>query len=409
MHLSELTKEKLIDFNSYILIAIAFFIPLSVALPNLLSFLIIINWLLVFSFQESWQKLKNNTFVLAILTFILLHFIALSWSSDIVHGLKYTIEKESRLLLIPIFMLFVQKKHIKYYIYAFLLAMSFAELSSYSIYFGIIEPFKYATLQDPTPFLGHVNYNPFLAIAIYLLLLNTLVCDDFSKKEKFFSTLFIFTMSFNMFITGGRAGQVMFFAMLSIFIFQYFKATLFKSTLLILILLPTLFTTIYLTSDLFHKRVNLAYKEATHFQDKRANNDATIGSVGLRLNFALNSFESIKEYPLLGRGTGSFQKEYDIINSKNTKNIASTVNPHNMYIFELFELGLLGFIALLSIFFFALKQALHSEDKLIKNLGVALPLLYMVIMLSESYLLIPNTTHLFALLSAFLYKNYNNE
>ncbi len=407
--LSDTNSQKILTFNSYLLILLAVSIPLSIAVPNLIAVLILVNWLLLNNFKNDYEQLKKNRFIQAILLFILLHFLALLWSDNIQIGLSYTIEKESRLLLIPIFMLFIKKEHITYYISGFLFGISIAELSSYAIYFHLIEPFKYATQYDPTPFLGHVNYNPMLAIAIYILLYFTFLSQEISFKKKLLSTLFIFTMSTNMFITGGRAGQVVFFVIIIIFIIQFFKKSLIKSAILILLLLPTLFTLIYLNSNLFESRVNLAYTELTHFKENRLAPADTVGSVGLRLNFSLNSIEIIKKHLFFGVGTGGFRSHYLTQNEKNSPNITATINPHNMYIFELVEVGIIGLLSLLSLFYFQIKSALVAKEQLISYLGITLPIVYLVIMLSESYLLIPNTTYLFVLLSAFLYKKYDTK
>ena len=45
-------------------------------------------------------------------------------------------------------------------------------------------------------------------------------------------------MTFNMFITGGRAGQVMFFAAIWCFNFQFFNKQRIKSLLIIFITIP---------------------------------------------------------------------------------------------------------------------------------------------------------------------------
>ena len=395
-------KEQLKDINSYILVLIAFFIPLTVAIPSILSGILIIIWLVLGNFKEDWYSVRENKVVLAVLIFTLLHIIGLLWSSSLEFGLIYTIKKESRLLLIPLFMLFVQKEHIKYYIYAFLLAISVAEFSSYSIFFHIIEPFNYASSTDPTPFLGHIIYNPLLSVAIYILMHSILFAKEISKKQKFFYSLFVITMTINMFLTGGRAGQLMYFFMLFILSFQYFEKERLKAIMLPLIIIPIISTLFYNFSPFFQQRVNSVYSDIANFQENRNT------SVGVRINWAINSIEIIKQNPLIGHGTGSFRGEYEKMNEKNTPKVLSTINPHNMYIFELVELGFFGFIALLSIFYTQIRSSFYAKDKLLRDLGLTLPLLFMLIMLSESYLLIPNTTFFFAFFSAIVYKKYKD-
>lgn len=393
-------KEQLRNINSYILMLIAFFIPLSIAIPSLLTAVIIIIWLVIGDFKQDWAQLKNNQVVIAVLVFFAISTVGLLWSSSLEYGLTYTLKKESRFLLIPLFMLFMKKEHIKYYLYGFLLAITISEISSYAIFFEIIEPFKKATLSDPTPFLGHITYNPILAIAIYIILFYLLFSDGTSKKQKILYTLFAITMSINMFITGGRAGQVMYFAMIIIVIFQFFDKQRVKAIILSVVLLPTLLFTFYSTSTIFQTRVDNAVKAISNFEDNKQT------PLGLRINWAINSWEIIKENPILGVGTGSFRGEFDKVNQRVSPDVKTTINPHNMYVFQLVELGLLGLLALLSLFFFQIKQALKIEDRFQKYMGIALPLLFMLIMLSESYLLVPSTAFLFAFMSALLYKEY---
>ena len=64
------------------------------------------------------------------------------------------------------------------------------------------------------------------------------------------------SMTVNMFITGGRAGQVAFFVMLSVLIFQILDKQRIKSLLAIFIVIPgIIFSTAYQTSDLISKEL----------------------------------------------------------------------------------------------------------------------------------------------------------
>jgi O-antigen ligase len=395
-------KEKLKNFNSYILILIAFSLPLSIALPSVLTAVLIINWLLIRDFKYDINCLKANKVVLTSLSLYIFAIIGLLWSRSIELGITYTLAKESRLLLIPIYMLFAKKEHIKYYIYAFLLAISISEVFSYAIFFHIIEPFGKATQADPTPFIGHITYNPLLAIAIYLLLYYLLFTNKLSKQQKTISSIFVITMSINMFVTGGRAGQVVYLLMLCFVIFKYFNKQKLKALILSFVAIPTIFMTLYSTSHIFHNRVNLAYENLSNI-NKHPNN-----STAIRVNWALVSWEIIKEHPLLGIGTGSFRIAFREKNAIISPNIKNTINPHNMYIFELVEGGIVGLIFMLSIFFYQIQFAKRSSIEIVRNFGVMLPILFMIMMFSESYLLlIPTTSYSFVLFSAILYKDYD--
>jgi len=401
MTLTKQFKNALHESHYYLLLLFAFSLPLSTAAPFFISLLLVINRIIAGNFKDDFVKLKENSFIKAILLFLLFMSIALLWSDDLKHGLMFTLRKEYKLLLIPIFMFFIQKQHIKHYLFAFLLGMSLSEFFTYLVYFELIAPFGHAKELIPTPFISHITYSPMLAFAIYILLAFLLFDKELSSKKKILYLFFVLTMTLNLFIAGGRAGQVMFFAVVSLLFFQYFSHKRFLAFLASLLVIPTLFFLLYNTLPNFQKRVDSAYSDVVNFNTNRNS------SVGLRMNFALNSYEIFKKSPVFGVGTGGFKDAYYTVNKKNTPHLIAIENPHNMYTFLLVEFGIVGLAIFLSIFFFQIKYALKLSDPFLKNLAFATPLLFLLIMLSESYLLISNTMFLYILLSVLLYRTEN--
>lgn len=390
-------RENIHNTNSYLMIMLGFFLPLSVSIATIILGLILLFWLYEGKFSQKLSTIKNNPITYAFLAFFFVHVLGLLWTENLEWGL-HIVGKEWRILALIILITITKKEHIKYYITSFLLAMSLSEIISYSIWFKIIDPFKSATIDNPTPFMSHVSYNPFLAFTIYLLGYFILFGKVKNKIEYLLSSLFVLSMTINMFITGGRAGQVGFFVAISILAIQYFKKDFIKIILIMFIALPSVFFLAYFSSNIFHDRINLAVKEISSFKENPNTN------VGLRLTFLFNSLEIIKNNPLIGVGTGDFPNEYKIVSEKNTPKAMLTNNPHNMYTLVGVQTGILGLITLLSIFYtqikLSFKQSEYSEIKL------ALPLIFLVIMLSDSYLLGHYTTMLFIYFSAFLYKDY---
>ena len=84
----------------------------------------------------------------------------------------------------------------------------------------------------------------------------------------------------------------------------------------------------------------------------------------------------------------------------------NATNPHNMYTLITVQLGLIGLVSLLSIFYYQFKLSFNSSNKLICNVGITLPLMFLVMMLSDSYLLGHYTTLMFVFFSSFLYKDF---
>ena len=115
-------KTTLYNLNSLLLIAFGFFLPISVALPNILGVIIVLLWLIQANFRNDIEKIRNNMLIRAILAFLLLHLIGLIWTSDLPTGL-HIIAKESILLFLPVFMMAFNRQSAETAIGAFMAAM----------------------------------------------------------------------------------------------------------------------------------------------------------------------------------------------------------------------------------------------------------------------------------------------
>jgi len=386
----------------YLLISLAFLMPLTVSGANTIIVIIVFLWLFSGNYKAKYNQIISSKLMIASIVFYCLHVIGMLWTEDLQWGFHILHKMWYFILFYPVLFTIVQSNYIKHYISAFLIAITFTEIVSYLIWFEIIPAFKNATIINPTPFMSHVTYSPILAFAIYLVLHKIFFDKKLSKFIFFFYSFIAVTMTINMFITGGRAGHVMYFVMLSIFIFQFFSAQKIKSLIAISIIIPGIFYTAYQTSPLFQERVDLTTHYITHY----ANNKAT--KAGLRITFAVNSWEVIRKNPIIGVGTGDFPNEYRKINQVNTPHLPTTTNPHNMYTLIAMQLGFMGILSMLSIFYYQLKYSFNTlnSTKFIRDVGITLPLLFLVIMWSDSYLLGHYTTLIFVFFSSFLYQDF---
>jgi O-antigen ligase len=205
-----------------------------------------------------------------------------------------------------------------------------------------------------------------------------------------------------MFITQGRAGQVAFFVILAILIFQYFRGSKIKAILITLFIIPSIFLVAYQISPTFSDRVDSGIKDVTNYSENKWS------SVGYRMTFAIYSWEIIKKNSLLGVGTGDFPQEYKKINMAKTPHMNNATNPHNMYILVTSQLGLIGLASFLSIFYFQFQKAFNSTNRLLSDVGFAMPIMFLVIMFSDSYLLGHFTTLMYIFFSSFIYKDYES-
>jgi O-antigen ligase len=384
----------------YLLIALAFLLPLTVSGANIVIAIICTLWLLSGNYKEKFKQIISSKVMIASVVFYSCHVIGMLWTEDLKWGLHILHKMWYFILLFPVLFNIVQKKDIRYFLSAFLIAIAITEICSYLVWFEIIPPFKNASVANPTPFMSHISYNPILAVTIYLVLHELFLNKKIKNLVFTFYGFFAITMSINMFITGGRAGQIAFFVMLSILIFQIFDRQRIRSLFLIILILPSIFLLMYQFSDLFHERVDMAINEVISYPVKGGT------SVGLRLNYAINSFDVIKENLIFGVGTGDFPIEYRKINKINSPEHPNTTNPHNMYSLLTMQLGLIGLVSMLSIFYYQIKFSLKEKGRLKRDAGITLPIIFLVIMWSDSYLLGHFTSLLFVFFGSFLYKDF---
>ena len=377
-------------FDSYLLIGLIFSIPFSTSLSSILSFLIFISWLLHADFRNDWNQLKSNRLVIASLLFLGLHIIGLLWTSDLMHGLM-VLKKAWKFFMIPIFMLYVRKEHINYYIGSLILAMTISILISYGIWLEMIPLINRATINNPVPFGTHITYNVLLTVAVYLLARNLLFDMWTSVIQQGLYLLVLALMVVNMFITGGRSGQVMFFAAIGVLCFQYFGGQFFKAGAATIAVTLSILVVAYSFSGLFQQRL-LEAMSKRHISTQE------------RIAYAEGGLKILYSHPLIGVGTGDLPAELKKFQPHQSPEFYGG-NPHNMYVMAMVQFGILGLASLLYIFYVQICHALGTQHVTLRQVGVAFPLLFLVVNFGESYLSVHATSLLFAVFSSFLYKD----
>lgn len=373
------------EIASCLLMAFGLILPLSTAAGTVAALGLVVCFLVQGNFKKHLKRFRSNRLVLALAAFLLLHLIGLLWTQDVRWGL-HTVNKQWRLLLIPIIMVLAQKEHIQYYFDAYIYGMALLCLLSC---------LNLLHLVDYMP-MTRISYNPMLALSIYLILHLLLFRRVAGWKQMLFAVLLVM-MSVNMFLTEGRAGHLVFFVLILLTCFQYLQ----RRPLLALgasIVLPLLiFSLSFYYSAAFHKRVVGAVNEVVNFQMNQKSMDGND-----RLTYFVNTFELIREAPLLGVGTGDFPAEYARINQVRSPAVEATVNPHNNYLLVQAQFGLLGLVSLLAIFLVQVRCARHGSDGL-DPWRLALPIFFLTIMLFDSYLMSHYGGMTFAYFSGILY------
>ena len=364
---------KNFDYNkniNYIIIAYAFFMPLSRAGISILSISMVLLWLIEGDFKKKYNQIKDNGVVIFLVLLIGFSYLSLFWTQSlhVVDG-ALAATKTLRLILLPMLVIAttLRKEYIPKVITAFLLGMLISEILSYGIFFELWT-LSHGSPSDPTPFMHHLDYSTFLTFTS-LLLLNRFFDTDSLKLKLFYFVYFLFVTS-NLFLNGGRTGHLAF--AISIFAVGFTniknKFIAFFSMLLLVI---SIFYAAYNLSPVFKQRFDAGSKEVSNINDN--NNAKYIGSFGQRLGVWILGIDMFKQNSILGVGAGNSNVHNKIaetvLNSVKELKVVHIRSMHNTYMQYLVMLGIVGLFLYLmiwySLFVMKIKEKSFSNLRII--------------------------------------------
>lgn len=381
--------------NSWLLVLVAFCLPISTTATSIAALLCVLGWALGGDYRRKLAEIAANPMSRAVLAYVAVLLAGLTWNEQLAESLN-GIHKQWKILLMPFFLGIIRPKQRRLVLWAFIAGMALMTLSTFLAWFGLIR-YTGVPPEQLTRKTYHVVYNPMLALAIYLVLHQLIWTRLRQRWMRPALVLLTILMLTSMFMTDGRTGQMAVLILLGLYFFQYFQGSRWKAALALVLVPVLVFCASYKISSTFRGRIEQARQEIAIFN----HNPRT--SVGQRLFFWQQSLQIFCDAPLLGVGTGGFAPAYAEHNRTYTPYMPPSSNPHSQYILALVQGGLLGLAALLGLFVTQFYLALKSKDEW-GRLRLAFPLFFLVIMLTESYLLIHETGILFSLFAAVLYK-----
>ncbi len=389
-----LVRQRADQAAQLFLVVLAFSVATSTSLLSVSAILVVLCWSVSGRLRESGREIVANPVSRAILVYVLLLVVGLFWTENLENGLE-VIKDRWKIMLMPIFLTVVSSRRRHWYAIAFVAGICAAMGIGYLAFFDLLH-YQDMGPEHLTRRTFHVVYNPLLAFAIYLVA-HAAIWGRQRPVCRGFLGVLVVVMVVNMFITEGRIGQLAFFVLSTLLLLQFFRRRL-AGVLLSIVLVPLLFFMGYQLSPVFKARVDLACQEIQQFDV----NPAT--SVGYRLLYWKNSLQIIRQAPFFGVGTGDFIDAYADVNRQESPDIAPTDNPHNQYLLVLSQFGLLGALVFASLFFVLFRQAVVLPHDGWQRIRFAFPVLFLTIMLTESYLVVYETGFLFSLFAAILYK-----
>jgi len=415
MQKNYLTKAE-INKDTVLLLLFGISIPFSVALTNVLAVCIFLFFLYdVFrargNFNRRIQDLFSQKLVLYSVAFFTTLLVSLLWTEDLASGMHYLGKYSDFIWLLPALFYANRKTSRTTIATGFIIGMSISICITYLIWLGLLEPFKYATHNNPVPFGGHISFSPMAAISAYFLLSKALFDHKKVTYEQItYLTLGVLSAS-SVFLTQGRSGHVGMLALLLLLLVRTKKSIKTKTMMTIPILMVML---VALNSQNFTERMNGIFEGLNNIHL------TTNNPIGERIDFAVNTLAIIEDNPALGVGIGDYPDEYKKkakerldeqlrVNRDFEKGMQETSHPHNMYLLISAQAGVFGmlpFLLFLSTAFLKLKSI---NEVWLRESALGFLFLFVIIMLSDSYLLGHYTTMTFMFLLSAIFAQRTNE
>tara|TARA_B100000530_G_scaffold236819_1_gene153858 strand:- start:1657 stop:2973 length:1317 start_codon:yes stop_codon:yes gene_type:complete len=421
------------NINNYLLLALSFFITISIYITDVIILLLILSWIIGGSFKYKLERIFSSPLMTSVICFLLYFLVAYLWSDSIIWN--PITKKQLLIILLPIlYTLNFNNSYINRSKYAFILGLIInIVLSIITIYIPANPLFKtghYDSSLFLHGFLDHFDYSIFLCFGILLLF------SYLNKTNLLKSLILIIIFLCALLNSYGRIGILSFFIFFPIMIIVSKKDAKSYYILTFIILFGLISYQLFSplnnrVNETLHNIKLLSSKQSLeekiendaiylasqndslskkHFIKKIKNNPTWIDainnkqpkyetSIGKRYLYAKNSILLIKQKPVFGYGPNQFQKVYKDYFSTNH----SVNHPHNNFIFILTELGLVGLIFVLYIFYCQIKHFFRSNKK--RTLELIFPIFFLFIMLFDNYFINHNTLVFFCLFSFLIYSD----
>ncbi len=343
------------------IILYAFALPLSRAGIVLLSVLLLVPWAIKAVVTKRILEIFKLPVVKALLLFLFFNVLSLLWSEHLLSAWDYVLKYWYFLPLVVI-ATSLEKRYVSVALSAFVLGMFISEILSYGVFFEVWQ-FNKATIENPTPFMHHIEYSVFLAFTA-LLVLNH-IFNATQLRTKILYSVFFITVSGNLFLTAGRTGQFAFIVGLFVLALVSFKNKI-KALGISIILTGVILFVAFSISNTFKERLIIGSENLVNLVEKRD----FCTSWGGRVGAWILSKEIILKSPILGEGTTDAMNEFHTLIDKKYPQMRcmhdSFMHVHNQYLQIFVQLGVIGL--LLFIFMFYTIFTLEIKKKEYRNI-----------------------------------------
>jgi O-antigen ligase len=396
------TREGAEDVVRWLVVALGFSIPVSVALDNILLATICGCWIFGGGYREKLETIRNHPVALAAVALFALYLAGTLYTIGSDSEVLNTVSKAARLLLIPaVIPLMRDVRWRRRGIIAFLASMVLTLVLSYLIWSGVLPATAWlkGTPQDPVAFRAHITHNVFMAFAAFLFALAAV--DAKSRRARFLLGLLCAAAVANVLLmVPGRTGHIVLIVLFTYFLYRQLGA---KGFAVAGIALGALAVAVFLSPDtMLHKRITLADDELQQWRTGAAPDLRS--SIGQRLEILRNTLAVIRDNPVFGVGTGGFGEAYAALATRTGDTL--TKNPHNEFLMIIAQFGLAGLVVLLCVFATQWWTAARLADRFDQAAARGFVITMVVASILSSTLVDHAEGLFFAYMSALLFASY---
>lgn len=319
-----------------------FLLPIAKSPPLIAGGLVILIWFLSGSFIKDYKIWIRQDWTLPVVFFILLPWAGLIWTNDIEKGIPFA--QKSYYWLFAFAISSIPYVKTVYFIWAFLAGLSLNVGISILQIAGIVPYFRDTFA---TGLLTGVN--PYISYSLILVLGMLILSFCFSKTDKKWHKISLIILIaayiFNLSIIHGRSGYIAFIILSPLLIYNLIGRKHFLKSMIAAILISGVF----LLSPMVQHRIELIKEEvALYYQGQK------ITSVGLRLHMWEGAINIFRDNPLIGVGTGGFEKSLRQYGSDPA--LPGLDQPHNSFLYMATSFGVIGIFSILWLFVVFLKK-----------------------------------------------------
>ena len=390
------------DIVRWLVVALGFSIPISVAADNVLLAIIGCCWLLGGGYRGKLEAIRRHPVALAAVALFALYLAGMLYTIGNDSEVMNTVGKGARLLLIPaVIPLMHDARWRRRGIVAFQASMVVTLVLSYLVWADLIPPTVWlkGTQEDPVAFKAHITHNVFMAFAAFVFALAAVE----TKKRWIRIALGVLcaaAVANVLVMVPGRTGHIVLIVLFTYFLHRQLGA---KGFAVAGVALGALAVFVFLSPDtMLHKRITLADDE---LQQWRAGTPPDLrSSIGQRLEIMRNTLAVIRDNPVFGVGTGGFAEAYAARAARSGD--MPTANPHNEFLMIIAQFGLAGLFVLICVFTTQWLVAAHLRDRFDQSAARGFVIAMVVASILSSTLVDHAEGLFFVYMSALLFAGY---